>query len=187
MSIAGIVLAAGASRRLGRPKQLVELAGETLVARALRIANQAELSPVIAVIAGRALAPFVEGAHAEIVWNTHAAEGMASSIRAGVSRAMRAGVSGAVLLTCDQIALTAQHLRALCAETDSPAGSRYAGRVGIPAYFPASSFASLLQLHGNTGARHLLLSARTVQNESLATDLDTPDDLKMARSIIGKE
>src|ERR1017187_3811434 len=50
MPVAAIVLAAGASRRLGRPKQLLMLGGETLVARAIRLAGEAGATPVIAVL-----------------------------------------------------------------------------------------------------------------------------------------
>lgn len=187
MSIAAIVLAAGASRRLGHSKQLVQLNGETLLARVIRIAIQAELSPVLAVIADAGLAPLIERAQATVVWNSEASEGMASSIRTGVTHAIQAGAFGVVLLTCDQIALSAEHLRELCAHPESPAGSLYVGRIGIPAYFPASSFPDLLQLRGDTGARSLLVSARAVQNEQLALDLDTVQDVAIAREAMEKE
>ena len=184
VSIAAIVLAAGSSRRLGQPKQLVQLNGETLLARVLRVAFEAELSPVFVVISDAKLTIFVEQAHATVAWNPEAPEGIASSIRTGVTHAIQAGASGAVLLTCDQIAVSAEHVKALCVIPDSAAGSLYAGRVGIPAYFPASNFPDLLQLQGDTGARRLLLSARAVQNEGLALDLDTPQDVEKARAVM---
>jgi CTP:molybdopterin cytidylyltransferase MocA len=64
-------------------------------------------------------------------------------------------------------------------------GSRYAGRVGIPAYFPAESFGELMELKGDVGARELLLAAWAVVEEELAVDVDTEEDLAKARAALG--
>ena len=178
MKIAAVVLAAGASTRLGRPKQTVVLNGETLLERAVRIATEAGLSPVMVVVADQTL----QLTGAESVLNANASEGMASSIRCGVSAVL--GCDGVVLLACDQPALTADHLRALYAEPHSPCGSGYAGKVGVPAYFPPSSFDSLLQLKGDRGARDLLLTARSVPSENLSFDIDTEEDIAQLSSKI---
>ena len=180
-NVAAVILAAGDSTRLGRAKQhivLDESTGETLLERAVRVAVEAGLAPVIAV-----LRP--EGGHGDalqrmgalVVRNDHAAEGMASSIRCGVNTATLLKVDGTVVLACDQPALCPDHLRALCADPDRITGSRYAGRTGVPAYFPATAFAALMTLEGDTGARDLLRNAATVMNEALAFDIDTPEDL----------
>ncbi len=180
-----MVLAAGASRRLGRPKQTVVLAGETLVKRAVRVAQQAGLAPVIAVVrAGGGLGDSLQQLGALVVLNDHADEGIAASVRLGVQAARRVQAAGVVLMTCDQVAVTADHLRALCAGRAEPAGSGYAGKVGIPAYFPAASFAALLQLQGDTGARDLLRGARAVATEALAFDVDTEEDVARARRLL---
>ncbi len=166
-----MVLAAGASARLGRPKQSVVLGGETLVEHAVRVATEAGLSPVIVVAADEDL----KLTGAQSVFNQNAKEGIASSIRCGVSAVRES--DGVVLLACDQPFLTADHLRALCVVPESPCGSAYAGKVGIPAYFPASTFDSLLQLKGDTGARDLLRNARSVLSENLSFDIDTEEDI----------
>lgn len=184
MSIAAVVLAAGASRRLGRPKQTVEINGETLLARAVRIAREAELSPVIAVIADPTLAETLQTLGAIVVLNPDASEGIASSIRTGIAAAKDHAVAGAVLMTCDQVAITADHLRSLCAQPESITGSLYARTVGIPAYFPATAFGDLLQLHGDQGARGLLHHARTIHNPALHHDIDTKTDLERVRQLI---
>jgi molybdenum cofactor cytidylyltransferase len=171
VKIAGVVLAAGASTRLGRPKQMVLIEGETLVERAVRLAIEAGLSPVILVAADEAL----KVAGAETVLNEEASEGMASSIRCGVNAVQ--GCDGVVLMACDQPALSVQHLQALIAEPAEIAGSAYAGRVGVPAYFPNSSFEALLALEGDAGARELLRGMRQVSNENLSFDIDTKEDL----------
>ena len=54
-------------------------------------------------------------------------------------------------------------------------------KVGIPAYFPATSFAGLLELRGDVGARELLREAPAISDESLALDVDTEADVENAR------
>jgi CTP:molybdopterin cytidylyltransferase MocA len=162
----------------------VQLGGETLLDRTVRIASEARLSPVIVVTRGDAdfLAP-AESGYILLVRNPEADEGMASSIRAGVNAAAQQGSDGTVVLTCDQPALRAQHLRALITDPAQVRASFYAGRAGVPAYFPAQNFPALLALRGDVGARDLLRSADTVTAEELALDIDTEDDLQRARKI----
>ncbi len=185
MSVAGVVLAAGASRRLGRPKQTVVVGGETLVERAVRVATEAGLRPVIAVVR-----PAGDFGHALqqmgclVVVNEDADEGIAASIRRGVHVAGMLKASGVVVMTCDQVAVAAGHLRALCAEPEVACGSGYAGKVGIPAYFPASAFGALMKLRGDAGARELLRSARVVESEALRFDVDTEEDVERARKLL---
>jgi molybdenum cofactor cytidylyltransferase len=182
VSVAGVVLAAGFSRRLGRPKQTVEMQGETLVARAVRVAREAGLAPVLLVVQpGAAFARESNGLGCEVVQNAAAEEGIASSIRAGVGALVNVdAVTGVVLMTCDQVGTTAQHLRALCREPEQVTGSGYAGNVAVPAYFPRSRFEDLRALQGDSGARGLLKEARSVQCEELALDVDTEADLVRA-------
>ena len=184
--VAAIVLAAGASRRLGRAKQTVVLGGESLVERAVRVALEAGLAPVIVV--GGAEGEFaaeLAKSGCEVVVNGQASEGVASSIRCGVERARALPVDGAVLMTCDQVALRAEHLRALSSEAGRITGSSYEGKVGIPAYFPAASFGALLELRGDVGARDLLRDAFAVVDEGLGLDIDTEEDLERARALFG--
>jgi molybdenum cofactor cytidylyltransferase len=178
VSTAGVILAAGFSRRLGRAKQTVVLGGETLVERAARVAIASGVSPVIVVVNREAdFCEALERRGCLVVMNERAREGMASSIRRGVVAARSFGASGVVLMTCDQVALEAEHLLRLLDDPTRIVGSSYAGRTGIPAYFPASVFEELLMLQGDMGARDLLRSAETVVNESLAVDIDTEEDV----------
>jgi xanthine dehydrogenase accessory factor len=181
---AGVVLAAGLSTRLGRPKQIEMLGGETLVERTVRVAMEAGLAPVFAVILDEALIPRLQARGALPLLNRRAYEGLASSIRVGVDAALPLAIEGLVLMTCDQVGLTAEHVRALCVEPEEPAGSAYAGRTGIPAYFPRASFGALLELEGDKGARDLLRVVRAVECEDLALDVDTEADLGRAREYV---
>jgi molybdenum cofactor cytidylyltransferase len=194
MTVAAVVLAAGASRRLGRAKQKVEIGGETLLERAVRVAVEAGLEPVIVVVRDEEVGKSLRGCEVgvrdpevasvlggcEILVNPLAEEGMAASIRCGVARAGEIGVSGVVVMACDQVALRAEHLRELCADVDRVTGSGYAGKVGIPAYFPVEVFGGLMELRGDVGARELLSGAVAVVDEGLALDVDTEADVLRA-------
>jgi len=184
VKIPAVILAAGSSRRLGRPKQTVVLNGETLLERAVRTAQEARLSPIVAVVPDAEWTDSLHPSGATVLLNHEAAEGIAASIRLGVSWARNVGASGVVLMTCDQVAVTAAHLRALCDVRAEPTGSGYAGKVGIPAYFPEASFAALLRLTGDTGARDLLRHARSVPTEALAFDIDTEQDVALAQALL---
>ena len=181
---AAIILAAGLSTRLGRPKQTLVLHGEMLIERAVRIATEAACSPVIAVIIDSLLVDRLLELGAMPLINRNTWQGISSSIQTGLQGAIAAKAEGAVILTCDQPTLTADHLSALAAQPAIITGSGYAGKIGIPAYFPASAFKALLQLQGDTGARDLLREARVVPNESLALDIDTEADLLRAQTLL---
>jgi molybdenum cofactor cytidylyltransferase len=182
--IAAIVLAAGGSKRLGKPKQLVEIGGETLVDRAVRTAREAGCSPVVVVLGGGAepVRQRCDLSCAIAVFNAAWEEGMASSIRVGVAAAN--GAEGVVLMTCDQPAVTALHLRALTA-TGGLMASAYAGRRGVPAYFPAALFPKLLTLRGDAGARELLLDAASIHLAGGELDIDTAGDVDAAKRPFG--
>jgi CTP:molybdopterin cytidylyltransferase MocA len=189
VSIAAVVLAAGASRRLGHPKQDIVIAGETLLQRTVRLARQASLSPVVVVTSADAnYGKTLESGSALILAANHEAdEGIASSIRCGITIASNHGVEGAVILACDQPALRAEHLRALIEDRGRVTGSAYAGSIGVPAYFPATSFPLLFQLRGDAGARKLLINAHAISAEDLKLDIDTEQDLAAARLLLERD
>ncbi|HUZ95794.1 MAG TPA: nucleotidyltransferase family protein [Edaphobacter sp.] len=182
--IAAVVLAAGASRRLGSPKQLAMLDDETLLERAVRLAHEAGCSPVIVVLGAeyeRVLAECRLG-DAVPVMNDSWEEGMGWSIRLGV-RACEAA-DGVVVMTCDQPAVTVGHLQALMRGPDVKASS-YAGRKGVPAFFPKRYFDELMALSGDMGARNLLRPAEAVELEGGELDVDAAGDLDRARELFG--
>ena len=132
--LAAIILAAGASRRLGQPKQLVRLGEETLLERAIRVAAEAGCAPVIVVLGASSAQILAQSslAPAIIVLNSAWEEGMASSIRLGIG-SLAPGTTAALLMTCDQPAVTAAHLRRLALEApEEPVASAYSERRGVP-------------------------------------------------------
>jgi molybdenum cofactor cytidylyltransferase len=185
VNVAAIILAAGASTRLGEPKQLVTLGDERLLERAVRVAREAGCAPIVVVLGASAASILAECrlGNANVVMNPDWGEGMAASIRCGV-RSLDEDCGAAILMTCDQPAVTAGHLRQLIAGCiDKPVASSYAGRLGVPACFPAGYFGELLWLTGDEGARRLLESALTVDLAGGELDIDTPLTLAAARSV----
>lgn len=183
--IAAVVLAAGASRRLGSLKQLAVLNDGTLLERTVRVAHEAGCSQVIVVLGAEAELVLQNGLSDQVipVINNDWKEGMGSSIRRGV-RACGPDVEGVVIMTCDQPAVTAGHLQLLMKRPEIKA-SRYAGRKGVPAFFPRGYFEALMALTGDMGARELIASAEAVDLEGGELDVDTVDDLARARELFG--
>jgi molybdenum cofactor cytidylyltransferase len=190
MPVAAIILAAGPSSRLGQPKQLLGFGGEALLERALRLANEAGANPVLAVL-GANFAPICAAIpfNATIpVLNDKWEQGISSSIHAGLNEAdvRSPDAAGALIMTCDQPRLSVDHLRALLKAFDaqpkpSIVASAYAGMNGTPAVFPRSVFAKLHALHGDKGARTLLIKPPcaliTIPFEGGEVDIDLPSDL----------
>ena len=183
MSVAAVVLAAGGSSRLGEPKQLVQLGEENLLERAVRVAREAGCWPVVVVLGASAESIRSQCllGDARVLVNEKWEEGMASSIRLGVGDL--SGVDGCVVMTCDQPAVTAGHLSRLIG--NEVRASRYAGRNGIPAFFPAAVFGDLMELRGDKGARELLAGVRFVELEGGELDVDTVGDLAKVRELFG--
>ncbi|HEY2340568.1 MAG TPA: nucleotidyltransferase family protein [Steroidobacteraceae bacterium] len=181
-----IVLAAGASTRFGSAKQLVRLAGRPLLHTAVTRASEVTGNALIVVLGSGAaqLAPLLKHSPGSVVINQEWREGLASSIRTGVAR-LPAACSAVMLLLADQAAVTAEDLKRLAGswrkQPQHIAAALYSGSCGAPAIFPRSSFRSLSELRGDTGARALLVRnpdrVVRVPMPSAAVDVDTPEDL----------
>lgn len=197
MSMPAIILAAGASRRLGQPKQLVRVEGETMLARTVRVVLECAARPVLVVLGAshEMIAAGVDLSDAHVVINALWEEGIASSIRAGLAELLRVApeAEAALLLVCDQPRLSADHLSGLRAAYGSAgaaaiAASEYEGIAGIPAIFPVSQFANLMALQGDVGARSLLRNPQcpmvTRHFEGGEVDIDTPSDLQGVRDFV---
>src|ERR1700722_1047546 len=182
-SVAAVVLAAGGSSRLGEPKQLVRLGEENLLERAVRVAREVGCWPVVVVLGASAevIRSQCSLGDARVLVNEGWEEGMASSIRLGVGALSE--VDGCVVMTCDQPTVTVGHLSQLIG--NDVKASRYAGRNGIPAYFPAAVFGDLMELRGVKGARGLLAGVGFVELEGGELDVDTWGDLVRVRELFG--
>jgi molybdenum cofactor cytidylyltransferase len=183
-----VVLAAGASRRLGRPKQLIPIEGESLLRRTARLALEAGCAPIVVVLGFEAerMAAELADLHVATAVNANWSSGMGSSLRCGVAAARRARpeMDALLLLVCDQPSLTVDHLRTLLALHGSGSApvtaSAYAGRSGVPAVFAPRFFPELERIEGDCGARDLIVGHNTqaVPWPEGARDVDFPEDLQ---------
>ena len=184
-----VLLAAGASTRMGRPKQLIEIGGKPLLAKAVEAALASAAWPVVVVLGANAEAirPVLARYPVLITDNPAWTEGMASSLRAGVAtlQAFSRSLDGALIAVADQPAFSAAVIARLVAAQpttgQSIVAARYAGRLAVPALFGREHFAALAALTGEGGARQYLADHATgtvaVDLPELAVDLDTPDDV----------
>lgn len=182
-----VLLAAGASRRLGEPKQLLRLDGETLVHRAARLGLATAPAQALLVLGAQAEATWaaVDGLDLQRVDCPDWDEGLGASLCAGLA-AVSAGCDGALVLLCDQPALDAVHLQSLVAswrqDPTRAAASAYAGVLGVPALLPRAWFEPLFRNHGDRGARDLLREragdVKAIPAPALSADIDLPGDLE---------
>jgi CTP:molybdopterin cytidylyltransferase MocA len=186
--IGAAVLAAGSSRRLGRPKQLVVWHGVPLVRRAVEALRRPWCEAVAVVVGEHAgeIAEAVDGFSAEVLQNASWSEGVSASVRAATRWARARAFDALLLAVCDQPGLSGEHVDALrdaFYHRMTIVASVYATVRGVPAVFPSSSFADLAMLRGDRGAGALLRDAPEVAEvpwEAGAFDIDTPDDLRVA-------
>ena len=171
-----IVLAAGGSSRLGRPKQLLDYHGEPLIVHAVRVALGAKCERTIVVWSDAAPLPRLP--EVELIENRDWREGISSSIRAAVSAS---GSAARLLFTLvDQPLVTSGHLRALI-DTDAPiVATGYRGIAGVPAVFGPQFRDELLALRGDRGARAVIEThgAAIVPFEAAAIDIDREEDYR---------
>jgi molybdenum cofactor cytidylyltransferase len=183
-----IILAAGSSSRLGKPKQNLIFQGQTLLQRAIQNALESVCENVVVILGGNAevIQSTLTGQPVPVVYNPDWQEGMASSIRLGISELQKAlpNITSAVLMLCDQpfadAAILNQLIQKKMATGKSIIASAFDGTIGSPALFDHSHFAELLRLAGSDGAKKLLVKYA----EELATipfllgaiDIDTVGD-----------
>ena len=188
---AAVVLAAGGSTRLGRPKQLLTRDGETLVHRAARLALATGAARVRVIVGAHAddVVAAVRDLPVECLVNPRWNEGLAGSVRVALD-ALAAHDRATLLLTCDQPALDLVHVQALLAAARAaPSGSaatRFGDRVGVPAVVAPTMLRAARDLQGDRGLRDVLNAdgAGVIACDApvLGVDIDTLEDVAEAVS-----
>ncbi|MCG8332619.1 MAG: nucleotidyltransferase family protein [Chitinophagales bacterium] len=186
--IAGIILAAGASSRMGLAKQLLQYKGESLLERAVGITNEAGLTPIIVVVGARAemIGRVVDQTKATAVFNPDWETGMGSSVATGLKMALQLSpqLEAACFLLTDQPHVNSELVRQMMskARNSDKLGvvSSYEGTLGVPALFKKELFTELLNLAGSKGAKPLIKKyaplLESIDFPEGRIDLDHPSD-----------
>jgi molybdenum cofactor cytidylyltransferase len=175
-----IILAAGASSRLGRSKQLLNIDGEPLLIRTIHAALAARSKHIVVVLGSEAELHEKAINHfpLEKVINNNWNKGMGNSIKSGLHHFLQTHelIDAVIICVCDQPMITTDHLNSLIAKfTETGAtivASRYAGVHGVPVLFSRDHFEKILDLDDKSGAKQILL-----QNPDEISDVDFPNGI----------
>ncbi len=159
-----IILAAGASTRMGSPKQLLQYEGQSLVARISTTATAANLGNVFIVLGAKEklIKKEIKNHPVSLVLNPDWQEGMATSVVAGLEAALQKNenIEGVIFMVCDQPFVSSELLRVLVNVYEQTncaiVASDYGKVIGIPAFFHKKIFPELLTLKGDVGAKFLI-------------------------------
>lgn len=183
-----MILAAGASTRMGTPKQLLLYRGCSFIRHITESAINSVCQPIAVVLGANAeqIKPEISHLPVQIVENQQWEEGMSSSIRAGLEAllTMNQNLDGVAIALCDQPFVSSQTLNQLveayCCTGKPIIASEYAGTLGVPVLFHRTLFSELLALKSTEGAKKLIIKHShevfSVPFSEGAIDIDTPND-----------
>ena len=162
-TIISIILAAGGSRRLGHPKQLVRFKGKLLIDHIAEVVKESQTDSSSIILGGYAKEILDSmGTKLPVIINEHWEQGMSSSIRTAVQhvRSSHHEAKAILFVLGDQYAITTEHLNAIITgyrkSHSSLVCSAYKNVLGVPALFDAVHWDALLSLNGDEGAKHLI-------------------------------
>ncbi|MBI4261243.1 MAG: nucleotidyltransferase family protein [Actinobacteria bacterium] len=194
--ISGVVLAAGASTRMGRPKQLLELGGRPMLQHVLDAAEAAPLDEVVVVLGpegGAVWAALRPGPRTRAAVNPEAGAGQSTSLRLAL-RAVDAGSEAVVVLLGDQPTVRPQAVAAVVQAFRGGLGpvvrAAYGGRPGHPVLLARPAWEAAAAVEGDEGARGVLAAHPEWRSEvevggDPPPDVDTPGDYERIRAAFG--
>jgi len=186
-----VLLAAGMSSRLGRPKQLLAYQGDYLLSHAIKATEQVKDAVTAVIIGAEAelLLNEIKNLDVKVVLNQQFKEGMSSSIRCGVQyiQDYDRNIENIIMMVCDQPYVNGAHILKLIACHEATGAkivaSTYSDRKGVPALFNKQLFPELLRLKGDTGAKELIkkynVETATVFLPLGEIDIDTEENYNM--------
>lgn len=195
-SVGLIVLAAGASTRMGTPKQLLLYRGRSFVRHITEVAIASLCHPIVVVLGANAerIKPEINQFPIQIIENKQWAEGMNTSIRVGIEalNTVNQNIEAVVIALCDQPFISSHTLDQIVEAyhlTGKPiVASEYAGTLGVPALFSRTIFSELMTLKSTKGAKQLIKKhvheLSRVPFPEGAIDIDTPEDYEQFQSLI---
>lgn len=184
-----IILAAGESKRLGKPKQLLRFKEKTLLERIIKTALETGFQTLVVLGSNAAtIGKSIENLSVKTVINKNWQTGMSSSIVKGLEESLKLNpdLTGVILLLCDQPFVTKEAILRLVEiqnQTHKPIiASQYENTIGVPTLFMREIFVELLELEGDTGAKpiikkHFQNLAKSDAPEA-AFDIDTVEDFE---------
>ncbi|RZA02556.1 MAG: nucleotidyltransferase family protein [Sphingobacteriaceae bacterium] len=184
-----IILAAGSSSRLGKPKQNLVFQGSTLLQRSIKAALDSDCQQVVVVLGANlsVIEPTIKNEPVQIIHNLDWEKGMSSSISSGLAALLKTNtqLQSVILMLCDQPFADTSIINQLIqasANNKPLVACNYNGTIGVPALFYKSYFNELLALQGNEGAKKLLLKysndLHTVPFPLGMIDIDTIGDFE---------
>jgi molybdenum cofactor cytidylyltransferase len=190
-----IILAAGASTRMGTPKQLLSYQGRSFIRHMAEVAIASVCQPIAVVLGANAqqIKPEVSELPVQIVDNQQWAEGMSTSIRVGIEAllAVNQNLEAVVIALCDQPFVSSQMVNQIVEAyhfTGKPIiASEYAGTLGVPALFSRLLCSELMALKSTEGAKQLIKrhinEVFSIPFPDGAIDIDTPNDYEQLQGF----
>ena len=191
-----IILAAGASTRMGSPKQLLPYQGRSFIRHITEVAIASLCQPIAVVLGAHAerIKPEISQFPIQIVENQQWAEGMSTSIRVGLEAllAMNPNLEAVAIALCDQPFVSSPILERIVEAyhlTGKPIiASEYSGTLGVPALFNRTLFSELMTLKSTEGAKKLIKKhiheVFSVSFPEGVIDIDTPKDYEQLQTLI---
>jgi len=183
-----VILAAGASTRLGKPKQLLQYRGKTLLAHAINEAVNSNADAIV-VILGKDADLFkkeIDEKKVRVAINSSWEEGMASSLRLGLDTLLtdKPYIDAVIFMVCDQPHVLSSILNELIITqqktTKQIVTCNYGDSIGPPALFHKKYFKDLMKLSGDPGARKIIQQnmndMTTILFPEGEIDIDTEED-----------
>ncbi|OAB81834.1 nucleotidyltransferase family protein [Cochleicola gelatinilyticus] len=192
-SLAIVILAAGASARMGIPKQLLPFQNDTLLGTVLKNATHTKIETIYCVVGANASEVKKTHQHYKVTFitNPNHATGLSSSIQKAVSfiSENHLGIEAILFLLGDQPFITSEYIQNYIdlhlKHPRNIIATSYANNVGVPALFPKHYFGNLQTMTGDQGAKHLLNGTETKKLISLPSEaLIDIDTLETYESII---